>query len=121
MRGCSLSGDSSRIRPICRCCSIILNCIVKRVSSKLSFPQSFGGFPADHSCFTDRSPVIFACVTIGSYNAMAGDEEGYGVAADGGAYGAGGFGIANSFGQSSVGGQLAQGDIQERFPDLDLK
>lgn len=52
---------------------------------------------------------------------MAWNEDGDGVFTDGGADGAGGFGVADGFGDACVGGGLAEWNFQELLPDFELE
>lgn len=75
-------------------------------------------FPSDHRCLAGAAPVVFACFPTGTDDAVAGYEEGYGVAADCGAYGPGSSGAADLSRDGGIGGQAAHWDVEQGFPYL---
>lgn len=64
-----------------------------------------------------EAPAVAAGEAIRADDAVAGDEDGDGVFADGVADGSGGFGKSYVPGDVGVGGGLGERDFEQCFPD----
>src|SRR3989344_315529 len=78
-------------------------------------------FPADHGLLATGAPMVVTEDAGGSDDAVAGDEEGDRVPADGGADGALRVRTLDAQRDGAVRREMACGDAQKRFPDFQLE
>ena len=80
-----------------------------------------GCFPSDQCRFSVQSPPV--CIDLYGFanHSVTGDQEGHGVFTNGPSCGLESPGIVDMFGYRLVGNQCAKGNLQQRFPDLQLE
>src|ERR1035437_5474993 len=85
------------------------------VTSRRQFSGG-GGFGGEQLAFALEAPVVAGEAAILSDHAMAGDDHGQGIRADGGADRARRSGPAERAGDGRIGAGLAARDLLERLP-----
>ncbi len=73
------------------------------------------GFPSDNGGLTDVAPMVIAQLAGGTDDAMAGNQESYGIFAHGSPYRPASLRVIDTGSDVAVGGQSAHRDFEQCF------